>query len=67
MIKRMIVVCDACKKEAFSDGPKMPDGWRSVRWVEGLVSPPGREMLPSGRYHVCSPACLTQLFPNEAT
>lgn len=66
MIKLMVVVCDACKKEQFSDGPKMPEGWRAVKWVEGLVVRPDREHIKSGRYHLCSPACLDKLFPKQS-
>lgn len=66
MIKLMIVICDACKKESFSDGPKMPQGWISVRWVKGILEPLGAPTKPeSGRYHLCSPACEKKMFPPE--
>lgn len=61
----MVVVCDGCGAETFTDGTKAPAGWRSAKFVPGLISPPGKPVMRPGRYDFCSPACIDKVFPKK--
>lgn len=59
MIKSMLIKCDMCPRETFTDGSKDAPGWKSIRWQPGVITPPTGWTPPrAGRYDLCSPACV---------